>query len=270
MPIIPTPGADALAAGMPLVPGTGLSADLDEYINQTRDIIAQRTNAVTPVLKGGTGATTAAGARTALGVPATSEVCLRNGLGFTKGIAQLSDHDLGIYYNDAAGRFVMRKALGGSSSDTPLATEAMVAGAGADRVLRTGDTMTGNLFLPNAGPANVNYAVAYINGDGRVSRGASSERYKKHISEIDPAELGDIFPALHRFQMRQGEPGAWKYGWIAERLAENDDTQPFVVYNEQGAPDSIDFIALLIAQNAQLHQAVDLLSQRLDAQEAER
>ncbi len=30
------------------------------------------------------------------------------------------------------------------------------------------------------------------------------------------------------------------------------------------SPDSIDFIGLLIAQNAQLHQALDILTQRIE------
>lgn len=147
----------------------------------------------------------------------------------------------------------------------------------SSRVAKTGDVMTGNLgmdgghiLIPAATPATANYAVAYINGDGRISRGASSERYKKFISEIDPASLGDIWPTLHRFQMRHGDVGAWKYGYIAERLHEHPDQQQFVVYAEHDGelvPDTIDFIALQGAQIAQLHQAVDLLAQRLDALE---
>lgn len=147
----------------------------------------------------------------------------------------------------------------------------------SSRVAKTGDVMTGNLgmdgghiLVPAAQPATSNYAVAYINVDGRLSKGASSERYKKYISTIDPASLGDIWPALQRFQMRQGDVGAWKYGYIAERLHEHPEQQPFVVYAEvegEWVPDSIDFIGLLLAQSAQLHQAVDLLSQRLEAAE---
>ncbi|MER6564560.1 hypothetical protein ABT300_44045, partial [Streptomyces sp. NPDC001027] len=138
------------------------------------------------------------------------------------------------------------------------------------------------------GPDTSGYSVAYINSDGRISRGASSERYKKFISEIDPASLGDVWPSLVRYQMRHGD-GAWKYGYIAERLNENDDQQPFVVYQTETlydastdttttqlvrdddgnpVPDSIDFLGLLMVQNAQLHQAVDLLAQRIQALEA--
>lgn len=127
-------------------------------------------------------------------------------------------------------------------------------------------TIGGNLHLPSATAATNSYTVAYINGDGRVSKGASSERYKKFISVIDPDSLGDIWPDLSRFQMRTGD-GSWKYGYIAERLAEHPDQQPFVVYADIDGhlvPDSIDFIALLMAQNAQLRQHLDLLAQRIE------
>lgn len=257
MPIIPTPGADALAAGMPLVPGTGLAADLEEYINQTRDIIAQRTSAVTPVAKGGTGATTAAQARANLDVPKTADLLTR----------VLNDAPQAIKLGWAGGRITIK-------IDSTYISELAYIGDVNSRVGKDGDTMTGSLtvnghvYVPNSTPAINGYTVAYINSDGRISKGASSERYKKNITAIDPDSLGDIFPELHRFKMRQGD-GAWKYGWIAERLAENPATQPFVVYNEQDAPDSIDFIALLAAQNAQLHQAVDLLTQRIETLEAQ-
>ncbi|KNY07913.1 tail fiber domain-containing protein [Microbacterium sp. GCS4] len=278
MPLTPTPGNDALDAGMQLTPGTAPASDIDEYINRALDYIAQRTDVPgTPraIEKGGTGAKTAAAARTNLGVPATGDVALRNALGFLYGVAQLSAHNIGIYRNDGANRTVIRVANNGSQFDEAIVTEGTLPGLMGDTVKTSGGTITGSLFLPNASQAVSGYTVCYINGDGRVSRGASSERYKKFISKIDPAALGDIFPDLYRFQMRQGEPGAWKYGWIAERLAENPHTQPFVVYNEQGAPDSVDFIALLIAQTALLHEwitedaeQIEMLKQRLDKLEA--
>jgi hypothetical protein len=67
-------GDDAAAAGYPLVPNTGAGAQVSEgatEINRTRDFVAQIKQlviSVWPVNKGGTGATTAAGARTNLGI----------------------------------------------------------------------------------------------------------------------------------------------------------------------------------------------------------
>jgi hypothetical protein len=67
-------GDDATAAGFPLVPDTGsggLVRNGDLEINRTRDFIANVKAlilATWPIAKGGTGSTTAAGARVNLGI----------------------------------------------------------------------------------------------------------------------------------------------------------------------------------------------------------
>lgn len=62
-------GDDAIAAGITLVPGTALAKDIDEWINRLADEVARRTMATLSIARGGTGSTTAAGARAALGIP---------------------------------------------------------------------------------------------------------------------------------------------------------------------------------------------------------
>lgn len=255
-------GADAVAAGMDILTGNEDRRNGWDEINKSRDYIAQRTSAVTPVAKGGTGANTASGARTNLDVYSKEETSAA----VNTRVINLSAGTNAIQLQWIGGRVRM---IIDASNVGDIATVGEVSGKldTAGGTITGGLTVNGDLRAPFAAPATSGYAVAYLNADGRLSRGASSERYKKYISEIDPASLGDIFPDLHRFQMRHGD-GSWKYGWIAERLAEDSDTEPFVVYNLEGAPDSIDFIALLIAQNAQLHQQLDLMAQRLDALEA--
>jgi hypothetical protein len=146
------------------------------------------------------------------------------------------------------------------------------------RVSKSGDTMSGHLWLPAAVAATSGYAIAYINGDGRVSRGASSERFKERIGDVDPLDIGNLFPGFKRWQMRQGD-GVWRYGYTAEQLAADADTESFVIYErhieEDGTaphlerdadgnpiPLSIDFIGLLLAQVAQLNARVAELEER--------
>lgn len=264
MPLTPTPGSDAVAAGMPLVPGGGLASDIEEYINQTRDFIAQRTSNVTPIAKGGTGATTAAAARGNLDTPGWTDVAPK-GAASAGGIARYSD----------AGRLQSVTPAGVNDVATVGWVETRVGGIQSG-VPASGGTFTGQVYFPNASPATAGYAVAYLNNDGRLSRGASAAKYKKYISDFDPADLGDIFPQLTRYQMRQGD-GSWKYGYIADRMAEHPDQQRFVVYafapDENGVNvptdevESIDFIALLMAQNAQLKAQNDRLNDRVAALE---
>lgn len=264
-------GDDALADGMDLVTGTADRRNGWQEINKTRDYIAQRLKSVIaalwplPINKGGTGATTPAAARAGLGAWGNS------------GAVQAGQSPM-LGWN---GLRLEYSVPGYGSGQVANLTDV----GGGDYLPRSGGTVTGDLFLPNASPAVSGYTVAYINGDGRISRNASSERYKEHIEQVDPASLGDIFPDLYTYQMVGSDTA--RFGWIAERLAEHPDLEPFVVYaryvnledgeastttiarDADGKPvaESIDFIALLIAQNAQLHQAVAQLAQRLTALE---
>lgn len=255
-------GDDALTAGMDIVDGNSVQANtIDELINQTRDYLA---NAV--MLPG-----------------AVTTADLADGAVKVEKMETFTDPDLGknkIMRLNSAGQLACNDPTATLHTANKRYVDGKIAAIPtpnlSSRVAKTGDVMTGNLgmdgshiFIPASTAATESYTVAYVNGDGRLSRGASSERYKKFISEIDPATLGDIWPNLVRYQMRAGD-GSWKYGYIAERLAEHPDQEPFVVYSEfdgDQLPESIDFIALLMAQNAQLHQAVELLAQRIDTLE---
>lgn len=266
-------GDDALEAGMDILSGEeDRRAGYDE-INKTRDYLAQRTSAVTPISKGGTGATTAANARTALGIPliGTANMAQPNRLPVYNSNSQLTTSD-----PTSGGHAASKQYVDGRINSIPAPVYQFIDDGVSynlnGRHLRVSGNIlstTGTFYAGGATPATSGYTVAYINGDGRLSTGASSERYKKFISEQDPQAMGDIWPTLVRYQMRNGD-GSWKYGYIAESLDSNPDLQKFVVYADLGTgliPDSIDFIALLMTQNAELNQRVKTLENKNSEQE---
>lgn len=262
-------GDDAAAGGMALVAGSVAANTIDTEITKSRDYIANGPthwkpgvtlpiaklgSGTVPIASGGTAATTAAGARTALGITASNIP--------SAGSNVQADID-----------FVSGKADNANANAN-------------SRVSKAGDTMTGNLFLPNAFGASTGYVVMYWNGDGRVSKGVSSARYKDEIAPLDPATLGDIFPQLKTFIMKDDEGRTVRTGYIAEDLQASPDQERFVVhareivyeevlddegnvigYQANGSrrvkdadgnpvPESIDFISLLMAQTAQLHARI--------------
>ena len=249
-------GDAALAAGLDVMDGGEDASDIDAAINKTRDYVAATQASIPAQLAGYLPTTEAAAA--------------------------------GVI---AAGKLVRYKANTRIPVSSPIAAEdaankfyvdGQVSGIDlSSRVAKTGDTMTGDLYLPNATPASVaTWTVAYIDGTGRVSRGASAAKYKDQITPIDPASLGDLFPQLHTFVMK-GDPSAVVHvGYIANQLNESDALRPFVAYrrdvdlDDDGQvigshlardddgnpiPESIDFISQLIAQVAQLHATVEEL-----------
>lgn len=274
-------GDDAAAAGMDLVPGSTQADEIDTEINKTRDYIAQRTSAITPIAKGGTGADTVSGARTNLGAAAASHTHPATAISTSGGASNVqADQD-----------YIVGQ----------LNTHWIEIGR---RIENTGGNISGNLgvaghiFVPGSTPASSGWTIAYINSDGRISRGASSARYKDDIVELDPLSLGDLFPPFASYVMKDDPGKMTRYGYIAETLDESDALRPFVVYQrepiyeqlevrdcdgnvtgyQQGrvigstrvrdkddnpVPESIDFIALLLAQVAQLHEHVEQLTARV-------
>lgn len=247
-------GDDALAAGMDIVEPEADRREGANEITKTRDYVAQFFNAAKAWVTSGFLAKSEAAAA---GV-ATGGKLVRYKANTRVTVSSP------IEAADAANKTYVDSAVGGIDLSS--------------RVAKSGDTMSGQLYLPASFAASSSYTVAYINGDGRVSRGASSERYKKFISDIDPLSLGDLFPSFKRFQMRGGD-GVWRYGYTAEQLAADPTTEPFVIYrrhveddgtaphlerDEHGnpIPESIDFIGFLLAQNAQLHARLAALEDR--------
>lgn len=242
-------GDDGVLGGMPLVPGTADADTLDTIINLVQDYIANgpakwkpgvvvplsRFTDTVPITQGGTGATTAAAARAALEVAAESITVQSNGA-----------YDIGLVWNGSQLQLFINGVFAGFLGGTPDLS---------NYVQKTGDTMSGQLFLPASFGAVSSYTVAYINGDGRVSRGTSSSRYKQDITR--DCLLPDLFRVPFASYALRADPDKHiRYGYIAEDLAKDADTEPFVIYDDEGRPESYDMIGLLLAKVESLHRRV--------------
>lgn len=262
-------GDDALAAGMDLVQGTDDRRNGWIEENKTRDYIAQRTNAVTPVSKGGTGATNAPAARNALGIPTISApgIASENGVAVFGPNKRLQVQDP-EQPSDATTRFWVDNTIAYHRGQLQSNIDGVAASVGGKRNYDDGyfpgDVNAKNLYVRESFGASSGWTVAYINTDGRLSKGTSSLRYKDLLDDPDVDTLGNIWPALRQYAIKGGD-GKPTLGWIAEEVAANPDTERFAVYQwaehdgvwgPTEVVDSIDFIQLLIAQTAQLNARV--------------
>lgn len=220
-------GDAALEAGMDILDGNEDRREGYDEINKSRDYVAQFFNAAKAwVTAGFLGKSEAAGPGVATG-------------------GKL------VRYKDNT-RVTVSSPIAAADAANKQYVDSAIGSIPSSGVPSTGGTFTGNVYFPNASPATSGYAVAYINGDGRLSKNASSERYKENID--DAPDLGNIWPQLREYQMIGGD-GDRKIGYIAEELL-GTPAERFIVWADLGAglvPDSIDFIALLMAQNADLH-----------------
>lgn len=228
-------GDAAAAAGMDTVAGTDDLRESYKEINKTRDYIVEYAPDIIPVSGGGTGASSAATARGNLGITSvniptsTPGSNVQNDLNYVGGLA------------------------------TAASSAAAAANTNANnRMPYAGGTFSGDIYLPASSAATSGWTVCYINSDGRVCRGSSSERYKKNIH--DAPDLGNLFAApLREYGMRVDgkvpDDHAKHIGYVAEELVGTDLERFVVVLN--GQVESIDFIAMLMAQVAQLNARLE-------------
>lgn len=242
-------GTAAAAAGMDVVNGASTMANtIDFELNKGRDYQA---TLVQPIVRGGTGATTAAAARTALGIPTSAAQVGAAADGIGTGL---------VFTSPGFNRLSF--AAPGVSGGAELALLYQLS----NYVAKAGDTMTGDLYLPNSSPASSGWTNAYIDGSGRVCRGASALKYKKFVSAVDPMKQGNLFPQLVRYQMRNNPAipdkvdGAWVLGHVADHMADDPDLDRFVVRID-GEVEAIHTEQLLLAQTAQLNARVVMLEQ---------
>jgi len=98
----------------------------------------------------------------------------------------------------------------------------------------------------------------------RLFQDSSSLRYKTNIVDLPDSEsILDVVPITYHDKIQfdeLGEESPRQYGFLAEEMAENIDGQSYVVYNEDGTPEAIQYSRLVIP----LHSAMRKLRSRID------
>lgn len=228
-------GDAAVAAGMDVVSRTADRRLGYDEINKTRDYIAQRTSAVTPVPRGGTGADNAAAARANLGVGTAGT---RADSYFARALTNL----VGLRWTGSRLKIIIDNS------------------ADAGDVATTGDIATlavnkrdiGDGAFPPATPVLIPYAynnpvtegtyyALYVQPDGRLGRTPSAAKYKHDIEDYDGSVLG-IRPVL--YVLNDDPYQTVRLGVIAD---DADDIEPLLVQRNDGEIEGFSYELLAVA-----------------------
>ena len=285
-------GDDALAAGMDIMTGSEQANTLDTEMNLTRDYIAQRTSAVTPISKGGTGATSASAARTNLGVAAAGHTHAWGDITGKPSSFPPSSHEHERIYKNGHQLYLTEN---GTMSHYVGSTR--IFGWSSEGVLNAGSVpatmLTGTVDRPVSTSGSGRFGAAWNNNitsdrravwmesNGTLGHTASSARYKKNITPWAALTEDEQFAQLQvvTFKWRAShanpdDPDHVEVGMIAESL--HDLGLTFAVFYEPDSfgvlrPEGIhyDRLALLIIPYVQrLGARVAAIETRLAALEA--
>lgn len=212
-------GDKALARGMRLTPGTAQASDIDDEINRALDYIADFTDDVTPVERGGTGATTPAGARSNLGIPAFAppDQAVPNIIPTYNNLAQLTTNDPTLGGHATSKQYVDAAISGVAGTAAAANGTANTAQADAVRA-RQGDLYTDPYNRVISGTRR----AAWLQDDGKLGYAPSSQRYKKFIRPEDVTDEQILMLTLVSYEWKAAvaTDDRREMGLIAERLVD--------------------------------------------------
>lgn len=232
-------GDDALAAGIPIMNGTEQANTLDTEMNKTRDEIARRTSTVMPIAKGGTGATTADGARSALGLAPIDA-------GISAGTLVQRDTNKTI----AADRAYLALDPVLPQHATP---KSYVDGAVAGKANQSsvdgiyGGNLSSDVYNRTLGGS---YRVAYVNSSGVLGWVSSSRRHKKNIRaavvDTEAVLAMQLVTFLYKVDVDRDRLGELQHGLIAEDL-DAAGLDWLVDYADDGQPEGVRYDRIALA-----------------------
>ena len=246
-------GDDATAAGIPIMTGNEQANTLDTEINFTRDEIARRgRRAVTPVTEGGTGATTTADARAALGAQAA--------LGYTP--ARVDGPNMARFQWDGGpGRML-------------IYVDSTLLG----QIALTSDL--GSLYEGNLSPNIYNRATSgswrslAVQSNGVLAQTASARRFKENIAPLDVTD--EQLAALQFVTFDWIADGTGDVGVIADDVEKvlpwavfhDDDGDILGVHYDRLSLALLPALQRLLTRAADAEQRHDDLARRVAAIEA--
>ena len=129
-------------------------------------------------------------------------------------------------------------------------------------------SLSGTSNITNSQDVRVFFSTGGGLGIWRVFRDSSSERYKTNIVYMDDQDnILDVVPVTYHDKTGYeeiGEESPRQYGFLAEEMAENLDGRDYVVYNEDGTPETVQYSRLVVP----LHSAMRKMRSRIDELEA--
>lgn len=245
-------GDAAVAAGMDIVPATADRRMGYDELNKTRDYIAQRTNAVTPVEKGGTGATTPAGARANLNL---GTAAVRPESYFARALSNL----VGLRWTGDRLRMVIDNTV--EVGDVATTGDINTLTVNKRDVGDGSFPATTPVLAPHAynNPVTVGtYYALYVQPDGRLGRTPSAAKYKHDIEDYDGSVIG-IRPVL--YVLNDDPDETVRVGVIADQA---DAIEPLLV--QRGADGEVEGFSYELLAVALLRD-VQRLAQRVEALE---
>lgn len=229
-------GGDATTAGFYTSTGTEPASDLDAWVNYCLDIIAQRTSTVTPVAKGGTGATTPAAARAALGAVEALGGAIRirwegSSLNFVPAINGVDTSPL-LRHDQAASTYATAGSVSGMQSQIDGVRGGQHSSDVYNRVL------------------GGSYRSLYTDTSGLIGWVSSTRRHKKNIrpADVDPAAVlaMELVTFLYKVEVDTDREGITQWGLIAEDLDELG-LHWLVDYGDGDRPEGVRYDRLALA-----------------------
>ena len=225
-------GDAAQEAGMDKVLSTADRRLGYDEINKTRDYIADFFNRVRTLAFGGTGATTAAGARANLDVPSNAQAVVNNGPGNLLRMRwesnrlkiRVDNTDVAVIPNVGGEVLTSENSYLRETIDSKIADASGPAQTTANQAnSRAVAALQGNLYTdPYNRVISGTRRAAWLQDDGQLGYAPSSERYKKHIHTEDVTDDQLLMLALVSYQWRSAVAAddRREMGLIAERLVE--------------------------------------------------